>query len=108
MVVMGREVKNIDVYVWYYEIDPKTGEKLYKLDEAKSILIIKYILIDNKYIESASTMLDLQTRINGIDAFFKSHILLDLPDQMIDYIYCKSRSNIFSNSLKKQGLRFFF
>lgn len=31
-------------------------------------------------------MLDPQTHINKIDRFLKSYILLDLLDQMIDYI----------------------
>lgn len=53
-------------------------QKTVKLVDVKDILtiqiylIIKYISIDNKYIEGAFTMLDLQNYINGIDAFLKS------------------------------------
>lgn len=99
---------DISIYVWYYEIDPKTGEKLYKPGEAKGILTIKiyltikYILIDNKYIEGDSTMLHPQTRINGIDRFFKSHILPDLPDWMTDYV-TKVDQIYLATSWKKQG-----
>lgn len=49
-------------------------------------LIIKYIIIDNKYSKSLFTILNHQTCINAIDIFFKSHILPDLPDQMTDYV----------------------
>lgn len=77
---------NIFSYIWYYEIDLKTREKLYEPGEAKDIWIIqiywiiKYILFDNKYIEGASTMLDPQTCIIRIDAFLTSYILPDLPN----------------------------
>lgn len=56
---------NILIYIWYYKIDSKIGEKLYKFGEAKGILIIKiyskskYILIFNKYIKEVFTILDL-------------------------------------------------
>lgn len=67
---------NITIYIWYYEIDFKTREKLYKPREAKDILItnkiyfkIEYILIFNLYIEKAFIILDLQTYINKIDEF---------------------------------------
>lgn len=45
---------DISIYVRYYEIDSKTGEKLYEPGEAKDILTIKiyfrikYILIFSK------------------------------------------------------------
>lgn len=65
-------------------------------------IIIKYILIFNKYIEGASTMLDPQTCINGINGFLKSHLLPDLPDRMMDYV-TKADQIYLATSWKKQG-----
>lgn len=100
---------NSSIYIWYYEIDSKTKEKLYKPKEAKGILItnkryfrIEYILIFNWYIERASIMLNLKTYINKIDGFVKSHILPDLPNEMIDYV-SKADQIYLATSWKKQG-----
>ena len=98
---------DISIYIRYYEINPKTGEKLYEPGEAKGILTIKtyltikYIPIFNKYIEGASTMLDPQNCINRIDRFLKSHILPDLPDRMMDYV-TKADQIYLATSWKKQ------
>ncbi len=100
---------DISICIQYYEIDSKTGEKIYKLREAKGILTtnkiyfrIEYILIFNQYIEGAFTILDLQTCINKIDGFVQSHILSDLPNSIIDYVL-KVDQIYLATSWKKQG-----
>lgn len=75
---------NILIYIWYYEIDLKIGEKQCKPEKTKNILIIKiyliikYIFIFNKYIKGISIILNSQTYINEINRFLKSYILPDL------------------------------
>lgn len=99
---------NISIYIQYYKIDSKTRKKLYKPREAKEILTtnkiyfkIEYILIFNWYIKKASIILDLQTNINGINRFVQSHILLDLPDWIMDYV-SKTNQIYLATSWKKQ------
>ena len=67
-------------------MDLETGKKLYESEKTKNILIIKiyliikYILIFNKYIKEVFIILNLQIYINRIGGFFGSHILPDFSN----------------------------